>query len=622
MEETRFSQLEISELTMRAIDELGFTNATEIQAKAIPLIMEGGDVIGRSQTGSGKTIAFAIPALELVMNFAKKNKPLVLVLCPTRELALQCADETRKLTKYNHGIKIVPLCGGMPMPPQLRELKQGASIIIGTPGRVMDHIRRGTLNLEELQMIVLDEADEMLSMGFKEDIETILEDVPNAHQTVLFSATMPPSILNLTKTFQQNPKLVEVGNRQRAVDTIKQSYYNIPMGRKNDALSLLLAYYSPKLSMIFCNTKSMVENLTEYLQGKGFSVDGIHGDLRQGQRLKVLNAFKTGRTSILVATDVAARGIDVDGIDYVFNYDIPQNSEYYIHRIGRTGRAGKDGSAITLCSGRGQVMTLMNILRFTKSDAKEANLPSQKDIDAGNFLKISTTITDGIPNASPASMTIADNVLSLGLEPKDLIASLIEMNFKDSLARVREIKTERREKTPAGNKTGRAYQKVSISIGRSSRIAPKHIVGALTEKTDLCGGDIGKIDIYDDYTVVGIPTEHIDETLTVMDGSRINGEQITLKLHKSSDTEQRAPRQYNRDAGKSRDRERSGHFSRENNNRGGNFSKSHEGSRDRDRYKDNRSSGKSDNRRDKNKPSDKARPKKMSYKEYSKRSSD
>ncbi|MBQ8435118.1 MAG: DEAD/DEAH box helicase, partial [Oscillospiraceae bacterium] len=313
-----FNNLKLSEEILSAINEVGFENMTEIQEKSIPLILQGHDVIGRSNTGTGKTAAFGIPVIEQI----EKNKEnvQVLILCPTRELAQQACDEIKKFSKYKKHVKPLAIFGGVNIDRQIYQLKRGANLIIGTPGRVIDHINRRTIKLNNLKTIVLDEADEMLQMGFREDIESILKHIPNERQTILFSATMPSEILAITKEYQNNPVLVKTLSKSKTVDAIEQLYYNIPYGKKFDALTLLLISYNYKSSMIFCNTKKMVDELSELLINRGFKAVGIHGDMKQSQRTSVMNSFKSGKTSILVATDVAARGIDVSGVDAVFNY--------------------------------------------------------------------------------------------------------------------------------------------------------------------------------------------------------------------------------------------------------------------------------------------------------------
>ncbi len=378
MNETSFSNLNLTEPIRRAIADMGFRNATEIQRKSIPVLQSGKDVIGRSQTGTGKTLAFGIPALERIRGGELAGKAQVLILCPTRELAAQACEEIQKLSKYMQGIRTVDIYGGAPMGPQIQKLKR-ASVIVGTPGRVMDHMRRRTLKPAHIHTVVLDEADEMLSMGFRGDIETILNDIPAERQTALFSATMPEEILALTQKYQKNPVTVQVNAKAVTVSTIRQEFYEVAPHRKAEALGKLLQYYTPRRAIIFCNTKRIADALSTELNRCGICTQALHGDMEQSQRTAVMNKFKNGTTPVLVATDVAARGIDVNDIEYVFNYDIPQDIEYYVHRIGRTGRAGKSGVAITLCEGRRQTVQLMGIAKTVKTYIKPMELPSEED---------------------------------------------------------------------------------------------------------------------------------------------------------------------------------------------------------------------------------------------------
>ena len=322
MEEVRFEDLGLRPEIMRAVKKMGFEEASPIQAKAIPVMMSGRDLIGQAQTGTGKTAAFGIPLLEKI---DPKNKKLqAIVLCPTRELAIQVAEEIRNLAYYMHGIKVLPIYGGQEIVKQIRSLKGGVHLIIGTPGRVMDHMRRGTIKMEHLHTVVLDEADEMLNMGFREDIETILEEVPKERQTVLFSATMPKPILDITKKYQNHAEIIKVTKRELTVPNIEQFYYEVKPKNKEEVLSRILDIYNPKLSVVFCNTKKQVDLLVNGLLGRGYFAAGLHGDMKQAQRDRVMEGFRKGKTDILVATDVAARGIDVDEVEAVFNYDLPQ----------------------------------------------------------------------------------------------------------------------------------------------------------------------------------------------------------------------------------------------------------------------------------------------------------
>lgn len=373
----RYQDADIDAAILRAVGEMGFEVMSPIQEKAIPILMEGKDIIGQAQTGTGKTAAFGIPMIQRVD--PSKKKLQAIVLCPTRELAIQAAEEIRRLAKYISGIKVLPVYGGQDITRQIRSLAQGVQIVVGTPGRVMDHLRRHTIKTSEIKMIVLDEADEMLNMGFREDIETILKDMPKQRQMALFSATMPEPILRITHEYQTDAQYIRVTPKEITVAAIKQAYYRIAKKDKMEALCRLLDYYQPVRSLIFCNTKRMVDEMAEVLKDRGYQAEGLHGDLSQHQRDMVMNAFRTGRCGILIATDVAARGIDVNGVDAVFNYDVPEDIEYYVHRIGRTGRAGKAGRAFTLVCGR-EIFKIHEIERICHTKIRERKLPSPKDI--------------------------------------------------------------------------------------------------------------------------------------------------------------------------------------------------------------------------------------------------
>ena len=367
----------IDERIVHAVEEMGFEHMTPIQEQAIPVFLSGKDVIGQAQTGTGKTAAFGIPILEKI---DPENKGLqAVVLCPTRELAMQAADELRKFAKYLHGIKVLPIYGGQDIVRQIRNLKGGVQIIVGTPGRVMDHMRRHTIKMEQVHTVVLDEADEMLNMGFREDIETILKEMPEERQTGLFSATMPKPILEITKKYQKDAVFLKMTPKEVTIPLIKQAYYMVRHQDKEEVLCRLMDYYDPARALIFCNTKRMVDELTEHLKARGYEVEGLHGDLSQNQRDTVMNLFKGGRAAVLIATDVAARGIDVDNVEAVFNYDVPEDIEYYVHRIGRTGRAGKTGRSFTLVTRR-EIQKLREIERICHTKIRERKIPSAADI--------------------------------------------------------------------------------------------------------------------------------------------------------------------------------------------------------------------------------------------------
>lgn len=356
---------------VRAIREMGFEKLSPIQEQAIPYLLQGEDIIGQAQTGTGKTAAFGIPAIQHINPDVKKLQTII--LCPTRELAIQAAEELRKIAKYMHGIKVLPVYGGQDISRQIAGLR-GVQIIVGTPGRVMDHMRRHTIKLDLVNMVVLDEADEMLNMGFREDMELILGQIPGEHQTALFSATMPKPILEITDRFQKDAKLVKVAAKELTIPLVSQKFYRVKNQDKDAACVRLLEYYQPKLTLIFCNTKKKVDELADLLKKQGFQAEGLHGDLSQAQRDVAMNRFRNGGASILIATDVAARGIDVDDVEAVINYDIPQDIEYYVHRIGRTGRAGRKGRSFTFANSR-EIYKIREIERVCHTTITEKKLP-------------------------------------------------------------------------------------------------------------------------------------------------------------------------------------------------------------------------------------------------------
>ena len=356
---------------VRAIREMGFEKLSPIQEQAIPYLLQGEDIIGQAQTGTGKTAAFGIPAIQHINPDVKKLQTII--LCPTRELAIQAAAELRKIAKYMHGIKVLPVYGGQDISRQIAGLR-GVQIIVGTPGRVMDHMRRRTIKLDLVNMVVLDEADEMLNMGFREDMELILGQIPGEHQTALFSATMPKPILEITDRFQKDAKIVKVAAKELTIPLVSQKFYRVKNQDKDAACVRLLEYYQPKLTLIFCNTKKKVDELADLLKQQGFQAEGLHGDLSQAQRDVAMNRFRNGGASILIATDVAARGIDVDDVEAVINYDIPQDIEYYVHRIGRTGRAGRKGRSFTFANSR-EIGKIREIERVCHTTITEKKLP-------------------------------------------------------------------------------------------------------------------------------------------------------------------------------------------------------------------------------------------------------
>ena len=377
MKTLSFIDLGLPDPIQKAIQDLGFEEPTPIQGLAIPILREGNDVIGQAHTGTGKTAAYGIPIVETA-NPANKQ-PQALVLCPTRELAIQVSEELRKLAKYRRGIMILPVYGGQPIERQLHALRAGVQIVIATPGRLLDHLDRKSISLAAVRTVVLDEADEMLDMGFRDDIEAILKKVPAERQTVLFSATMSPQIRDLAGRFMKDPRTVQVMHDQLSVPKIEQSYFEVRESGKIEVLSKLLDLYDPQLTLIFANTKRRVDEIVSQLQARGYLAEGLHGDMNQSQRERVMGKFREGRIDILIATDVAARGIDVPAVDLVVNFDVPQDTEYYIHRIGRTGRAGKSGRSFLFVSGR-EMWKLRDIQRYAKIRIAQQAVPKEHEI--------------------------------------------------------------------------------------------------------------------------------------------------------------------------------------------------------------------------------------------------
>ena len=528
MEKIKFTDMELSGPILRAIEDMGFEEATAIQTASIPLIMSGRDVTGHSQTGTGKTIAFGIPAIEMID--ADNRMPQVLVLCPTRELAIQASGEIRRLTKYIDGIKVIPIYGGQPIDRQIKALKQGAQIVIGTPGRVMDHMRRRTLRLDDLVMLVLDEADEMLNMGFREDIEVILNDVPKDRQTVLFSATMSKPILAITHQYQNNPEFVKVVHHKLTVPGIEQYYCEVPRTKKLEALCRLIDVYDPTLSLVFCNTKRMVDELVGQMQQRGYLVDGLHGDMRQPARTKVMNAFRECRIDILVATDVAARGIDVDEIEAVFNYDVPQDEEYYVHRIGRTGRAGRTGKSFTFITGRKQLRELEDIQSFTNSKVKFMKVPSGSDVEETKNNKFAEQIREILDEGGlEKHMKVVDRLMEEDYSSVDIAAALVKLAMGSSEEQSDDYKESDFENSGAEPGMVRLF----INIGRDKKVRPGDIVGAIAGETGIHGKLIGSIDIYDKFTFVEVPRENAREVLDIMKNSQIKGKKINIEPAKA-----------------------------------------------------------------------------------------
>lgn len=548
METIRFDELNLDAKILRAVTDMGFEAASPIQAKAIPLEIEGKDIIGQAQTGTGKTAAFGIPLLQKI---DPKNKKLqAVVLCPTRELAIQVADEIRSLAKYMHGIKVLPIYGGQEIVKQIRSLKDGVQVIIGTPGRVMDHMRRKTIKFGQVHTVVLDEADEMLNMGFLEDMETILSELPEERQTVMFSATMPAAIAEIAKKFQKEPEIVKVVKKDLTVPKVTQYYYEVKPKNKIEVMCRLLDMYAPKLSVVFCNTKRQVDELVLALQGRGYFAEGLHGDLKQVQRDRVMNGFRKGRTDILVATDVAARGIDVDDVEAVFNYDIPQDEEYYVHRIGRTGRAGREGKAFSLVVGK-EVYKLRDIQRYCKTKIVPQPIPSIDDvteIKADKILcqaeellqdsdmnRLIDIIEKKVLEEDYTTLDLAAGLLRMimGEDNEDIIEDSRPLRSLDDLGDYRDRNSGRERGGRSGGRGGRSggddMARLFINIGKNQNVKPGDILGAIAGESGMPGKMVGSIDMYDKYTFVEVPREQADVVLQAMKDVRIKGKNIHME---------------------------------------------------------------------------------------------
>lgn len=579
METIRFDELSLSEPILRAVAEMGFEAVSPIQAQAIPAQMEGRDMIGQAQTGTGKTAAFGIPLLQKIDPDDKKIQAIILL--PTRELAIQVAEEIRRLAKFMHKIKVLPVYGGQDIGRQIRSLKEGVQVVIGTPGRVMDHMRRRTIRVDHVHTAVLDEADEMLNMGFLEDMETILSQLPEERQTVMFSATMPAAIADIAKRFQTDPVMVRVVKKELTVPEVTQYYYEVRPKNKVEVLCRLLDLYSPKLSVVFCNTKKGVDELVQALQGRGYFAEGLHGDLKQEQRDRVMNGFRNGRTEILVATDVAARGIDVDDVEAVFNYDIPQDDEYYVHRIGRTGRAGRVGKAFSLVVGK-EVYKLRDIQRYCKTKIIPQAIPSLDDITDIKVEKALEQVRDMMETTDLSAMiniieqklieedyTALDLAaallkISVGEDNEDIIDNYEPARSLDELDRYR--RDDRRygrggygsrygrsgyghddrygrdggrgrrragvERAAMDYVTGQDMARLFVNIGRAQNVSPGDILGAIAGEAGIPGRVVGSIDMYDGYTFVDVPGKYSAQVLKAMEHAKIKGKNVRIEMAK------------------------------------------------------------------------------------------
>ena len=562
MQKPSFAQLGLSPEILKAVEALGFEEASPIQAAAIPVIKSGRDVVGQSQTGSGKTAAFSIPAIESID--ASSRSVQVLVLTPTRELATQVAEEIHKLSAFKRGIHAAPIYGGASYERQFYELKKGVQIVIGTPGRLIDHLDRGTLQLGSLKMVVLDEADRMLDMGFREDIQKILDATPAERQTVFFSATVSQPIRDLIKRYARNPETVRIEQKEITAPTVEQFFYEVQSRSKQDALIRLIDYHGFKLGIVFCNTQRMVEELADALLAQGVAADRLHGGMAQAQRTRVMNKFKKAEFEFLVATDVAARGIDVDDLEVVVNYDLPYDSEDYVHRIGRTGRAGRRGIAATFVSGR-EIYKLQYIERFTRTKIRRGVIPSLSDVEEKRtdalFERVHETLLGGQYKPQQAFI---ERLLEQGFNSTDIASALLHHlnppektktksgsatlptnDLRGSLKQPTESPSRPRpqspieqsvgkfetEEKPALRKASKGMQWLRLSVGRQHGVGPRDIVELIADTAGVPARTVGIIELQESHCFVQIAEQHVERvergvSEVVVDGRPVTAERV------------------------------------------------------------------------------------------------
>lgn len=584
-----FADLGISETILKALNEMGFEKPSPIQAQGIPAVLQGSDVIGQAQTGTGKTAAFGIPVLERID--VSNNAVQAVILCPTRELAVQVSEELGRVSKYMRGLRIEAIYGGDSIDRQIRSLKKGVHIVVGTPGRVMDHMERRTLKFDQVRMMVLDEADEMLDMGFREDIESILAEMPEDRQTILFSATMSKPIMSITKRFQHDPILIKVVRNELTNVNIEQVFFEVKPQAKVEVMTRLIDMYHLKSLLVFCNTKRKVDEIVEDLQLRGYASEGIHGDLRQQQRSNVMSKFKAGVTTILVATDVAARGIDVSGLDGVINYDIPLDEEYYVHRIGRTGRAGMSGKAFSLVA-RDEKFRLRTIENYTKVKIEKGVIPSFEDIVGVRKARFVESISASIQESNDADLysDVLEMLHHSGFSTEQIVGAMAKQimgvqknEYSDSNLAWEERRSDRRDDRRGDDRRGddrrggsrfersgrdsdrrggdrfgarrddrrsddrrgdredrrggaptpeAGMTRLFLNLGRKDHILPKDIVGAIAGEANIPGKTIGAIDIYDKFTFVDVPDRDARTVLRAMEGNTIKGKPVQMDVAK------------------------------------------------------------------------------------------
>lgn len=520
-----FELLGFSQPVLRAVQEAGFEAPTPIQEKAIPVLLAGRDLIGQAQTGTGKTAAFALPLAERLDSTDRHTQAIVLL--PTRELCIQVAEETHNLSKYCR-LRVVPIYGGQPIDRQFRALSMGAQIVVGTPGRVLDHLRRGTLDLSAIRVVILDEADEMLNMGFIEEVEEILKTAPAERQTALFSATMPPRILTLARDYLRDPERIAIEAKRRTVAQIEQSYYEVAPSQKVDALTRILDMESPGSTMIFCRTRREVDDLGEALQTRGYEAETLHGDMTQSMRDRVMGRFRSGQADLLIATDVAARGLDIDQVTHVINYDIPWDAEAYIHRVGRTGRAGRSGEAITLISPRERYQ-LRQIERFINAQIRPARVPTTADIVSRRRDIFKERLLETLRGGDyDGHMAAVEAIMTEGeFDAPQIAAAALQMLW---LSQKGAADYDVAEADAEAERAEPGMARLFLQIGRQDGIRPGDIVGAIANEAGVPGNLVGAIDIMDRSTFVEVPQADAPRVIEALRSTKLRGRRIFVDV--------------------------------------------------------------------------------------------
>ncbi|MCT8978140.1 DEAD/DEAH box helicase [Clostridium sp. CX1] len=520
MENIKFNELQLHTKVLQAIDAMGFEEPSQIQAEAIPVVLEGHDMIGQAQTGTGKTLAFGAP---VVSGIEKDNKTSALVLTPTRELAIQVNDELSRIAKFKR-LQLLPVYGGQPIERQIKALRRGVEIVVGTPGRILDHIKRNTIDLSEIKFLILDEADEMLNMGFIDDIEEIIKASNSERQTLLFSATMPDQIKRLaSKYMKKDVKHIKIVKSALTVEKIKQHYYEVKAKDRFESLCRILDVDEPSSAIVFCKTKKGVDELVESMQSRGYNVEGMHGDMNQNQRLNTLRKFKEGTLDYLVATDVAARGIDVDDVSHVINYELPQDIESYVHRIGRTGRANKEGTAYSLVTPR-EYMFLKQIEKATKSKIKRKEIPTVDEIFETKYKNIIKNIKQTLEEDDYKNFIPVATELDEEYNLVDVAAALMKMMFE------KELSFDYSENALASTN---GNVRLFLSVGRIDRISPKTLLQFMRTNSGLDVGEIGDIDIFDKFTFMDVPEKFVTPIIDKVSGKRFQGRKLNIEVAKS-----------------------------------------------------------------------------------------